>query len=239
MQEPMTCLEARREMAADPGRPSEALSAHLAGCAACARALWREQGLDRRIREAMSVDVPDSLSERLLLAQTTRHRSRFRRPFLALVASLLLALALGVTWQLGVRPVGDARALSQYVAAHLEHEPHSLEATATVNVGTVERLLNEYGLHLSGRVDNIVYAKKCPTPDGMGLHLVVRTVEGPVTFIYMPDQRIDGRLELDAGRHRGYVTGFAGGAAALVGSPAEALEEVGQRLAAAIHPLGT
>lgn len=235
MQEPMTCLEARRELAADPGRPSDALRRHVAECDACARALWREQGFDRRLREALSVPAPDELAERLLLTQTTRHRQRVHRPVVVLAASLVLALALGVTWQLGVRPVSEARALNQYVAAHLEHEPESLTATTPVNLGTVEKLLNEYGLHLSGEMDNIVYAKRCPTPNGDGVHLVVRTAEGPITFIYMPEQRVSGRVDVDAGGYRGYVTEFGDGAAALVGTPSDALEAVAERLANTIR----
>lgn len=235
MREPMTCLEARRELAADPGRPSDALRRHVADCDACARALWREQGFDRRLRDALSVPVPDELAERLLLTQTTRHRRRLRRPVMALAASLVLALALGVTWQLGVRPVSEAQALNQYVAAHMSHEPEAVNATTPVNLGTVEKLLNEYGLHLSGEVGNIVYAKRCPTPNGDGLHLVVRTAEGPVTFLYMPEQRVTSRVDVDTDGYRGYVTTFGDGAAALVGTPSEALEEVGERLANAIQ----
>ncbi len=235
MREPMTCLEARREITAAPCWPSAALRRHVAECEACARALWREQGFDRRLREALTVPVPEELAERLLLTQTTRHRSRLRPSFMALAASLLLALALGVTWQLGVRPVSEAQALNQYVAAHLEHEPESLTTTTPVNLGTVEKLLNQYGLHLSGDVGNIVYARRCPTPNGTGVHLVVRTAEGPVTFIYMPEQRVGSRVNLDTNGHRGYVTQFGKGAAALVGTPSEALEAVARRLAAAIR----
>lgn len=237
MREPMTCLEARREITAAPGWPSEALHRHVAECKNCARALWREQGFDRRLREALSVPVPEELPERLLLAQTTRHRGRLRRPFMALAASLMLALALGVTWQLGVRPVSEAQALNQYVAAHLEHEPESLTTTTPVNLGTVEKLLNLYGLHLSGEVGNIVYARRCPTPNGTGVHLVVRTAEGPVTFIYMPEQRVGSRVIVDTNGHSGYVTQFGEGAAALVGTPSEAFEAVSQRLVEAIRPV--
>lgn len=235
MQEPMNCLEARRELAADPGRPSDALRRHVADCDTCARALWREQGFDRRLREALSVPAPDELAERLLLTQTTRHRRRHWRPVMALAASLVLALALGVTWQLGVRPVSEAQALNQYVAAHMGHEPEALNATTPVNLGTVEKLLNDYGLHLSGEVDNIVYAKRCPTPNGDGVHLVVRTAEGPITFLYMPEQQVSGQVDVDADGYQGYVTSFGDGAAALVGTPSDALEAVGERLVNAIR----
>lgn len=239
MREPMNCLEARRELAADPDRPSDALRRHVAECDTCARALWREQGFERRLREALSVPAPDGLAERLLLTQTTRHRRRPRRSVMVVAASLVLALVLGVTWQLGVRPVSQARALNQYVAAHMNHEPEALNATTPVNLGTVEKLLNDYGLHLSGDVDNIVYAKRCPTPNGDGIHLVVRTAEGPMTFLYMPEQRVADRVDVDAEGYRGYVTEFGDGAAALVGTPSDALEKFGQRLADAIHHADT
>lgn len=237
MREPMNCLDARREMAADPAQPSEALREHVAQCEACARALWREQGFNRSLRDAMSVPVPDELAERLLLAQTTRHRRALGRPFLAIAASLVLAVALGVAWQFGLQPVSEARALNRYVAEHLDHEPGALEATAPVNLGTVEKLLNEYGLHLSGEAGNIVYAKRCPTPNGTGVHLVVRTVEGPITFIYMPGQRVKRRVKVDTDGYQGYVTQFDDGAAALVGTPSDALDRVAERLGKAIRPV--
>lgn len=234
VQYPMTCLEVRREMAADPGRPSDALRRHLSECGTCGRALRRQQGFDRRLRDALAVPVPDGLAERLLLTQTTRDRSRVRRPAMALAASLVLAL--GVTWQFGIRPVNDARALNRYLAAHMNYEPEALQATTPVNMGTVERLLNEHDLHLSGRMDNIVYAKRCLTPNGTGVHLVIRTAQGPMTFIYMPEQHVSGRIDVEADGYRGYVTSFGNGTAVLVGTPSDTLEAIARQLRDTIRP---
>ena len=63
----MNCLEFRREKLANPRRPSEQAQAHAQvcpGCAAFARGVDEEEA---QIERALSVPVPEGLSERVLL----------------------------------------------------------------------------------------------------------------------------------------------------------------------------
>lgn len=232
----MNCLDARRELLADPERPSAELGAHLSECAACAAAAERAREQDERIREALKVPVPKGLADRLLLAQTTKRRSRVRHLPFALAATVVLSVSVAIAWQFGVRPWSEARALERYVLEHIRHEQQALSLIDRVPRDAVVALLSEYDLELAGTMDDIVFLKRCPTPNGDGLHFVVRTDRGPVTIIYMPEQSLAGRVEIESPEHSGYVTRFHRGAMALVGTPGQSLQQVAAQVTAALIP---
>lgn len=234
MPEPMTCLEARRELLADPLRPSEALRAHLDECVSCAATAKRARSMDERLYNALKLPVPEGLADRLLLTQTTRHRRRLQGPFLALAAAVVLSVGAVVFWQFGVQPVSQAQALERYVVDHIKHEPAALVSRERVPRAAVVELLAAHGLELTGSLENVVFAKRCPTPDGMGLHFVVNTDRGPVTLIYMPGQSLGERVAVEAETLSGYVTRFRDGALALVGAPGQSLDDVAARVGSAV-----
>lgn len=236
MRELMTCLDARRELLADPARPPALLRAHLAECETCAAAARRAESDDERLRKALAVPVPEGLADRLLLAQTTRGEQGFRRAFFAMAATVVLSLSAALAWQFGAAPVSDARALERYVVEHIHHEPQALTSTKRVQREAIEAALADYGLVLAGELDHVTFAERCPTPSGAGLHFVVRTGHGPVTLIYMPGQSIGQRVTVDADGFSGHVAQFRDGALAVVGAPGQALEEVANRVRAALVP---
>lgn len=236
MREPMTCLEARRELLADPARPPAPLRVHIAECATCAAAARRAERDDERLRDALAVPVPEGLADRLLLAQTTRGRAGFRRAFFAMAATVVLSLSAALAWQFGVAPVNEARALERYVVEHIHHEPEALTSTERVPRRAIEAALADYGLELAGDMKDVTFAARCPTPSGVGLHFVVRTGQGPVTLIYMPGQSVGRRVTVNADGFAGHVAQFREGALAVVGAPGQALEEVASRVRAGMVP---
>lgn len=221
-------------MLADPERPSRDLQAHLAECSMCAGAIERARKTNQTLRAALELPVSEGLADRLLLAQTTRERFRFRRVGFALAATVVLSVTVGIAWQLGVRPVSEAQALERYVVDHIRHEPEALAATDRVPREAVEALLLEYGLELVGSMDDIVFLRRCPTPEGTGVHLVVRTDQGPVTVIYLPRQDLQQRMAVEGDGLAGYVERFRDGALALVGAPGQSLEAVSEQVHKAI-----
>ena len=94
----MNCLEARRRIATEPGVRDEALAAHLAACAPCAAEAARGARLDRVLRDAAAVPVPEGLASRVLLRQEFAERPArgWVKPFAlaATVACIAVAIAL-------------------------------------------------------------------------------------------------------------------------------------------------
>jgi hypothetical protein len=71
---------------------------------------------------------------------------------------------------------------------------------------------------LAGKVSLI---KFCPTPAGMGAHLVVNTASGPVTIIFMPDSLVtDGEMFAFDGM-QAQLVGLGRGSAAVIGTPSQ------------------
>jgi len=239
MTEQLTCLEARRELQTEPERPSEALRAHLESCPACARAAENAREFESWLHRAFNVPVPDGLAERLLLAQTTRTRYRFPRLGLALAAGIVLALAVGVTWQFGARPISDAGAVEKYVVDHIHHEPQAMTATGQASMDELKSLLGDYGLKLAGDLPGkLVYVKRCPTPHGTGVHFVVLTDSGPVAFYYMPNERIHGPMKVSAEDLAGYIESFHSGSVALVSRRGEDMDAAARQLVRAVVSSG-
>jgi len=154
---------------------------------------------------------------------------------LALAASLAAVITGGIGWCLDNWRMEEAVALRSYVAAHMSREPGALSSTDLVDSDKVRRLLHIFGFHLSGHLEDIVYAKRCPTPGGSGIHLVLRTVDGPVTFLYMPEQHIYGRLGIHETGYNGFVKPFGPGSAAFISTSTGALDLAGRRIAQAVR----
>lgn len=235
MTEQLTCLEARRELQTDPERPSGALRAHLESCPACARAAENSREFESWLHRAFNVPVPDGLAEKLLLAQTTRSRFRFPRIGLAMAAGVMLAVAVGVAWQFGARPVSDAGAVERYVVDHIEHEPQAMAADQPVSLDALQSLLGDYGLKLAGDLPGkLVYVNRCPTPHGTGVHFVVLTDSGPVAFYYMPNEKIHGPMKVSAQDLAGYIESFHTGSVALVSRPGGDMDAAARQLMHAV-----
>src|SRR5579885_2905816 len=93
----MDCLEFRRRLAAEPRARADDFMAHRDSChSGCTEAWWRAQRLERRIENAMAVDAPEQLAERVLLAHATRARAFARRWRIGLALAASLVLATGV-----------------------------------------------------------------------------------------------------------------------------------------------
>jgi copper transport protein len=94
----MTCEEAREALSAllddeEPGRPAEAVNAHLLDCSACL--VWQEEAatLSRRLRLSLAPPVPD-LTGAVLAAIEVDRRARMWRDLPATrVALVLIAVA--------------------------------------------------------------------------------------------------------------------------------------------------
>jgi hypothetical protein len=107
----------------------------------------------------------------------------------ALAASLLVAAgAAGLAWQMnrGWDSVED------YVADHYRHDGERLVAESLqAGRGDVHELLAEFGLDATPALaDAVSLVKRCPTPGGTGVHMVLRTPSGPLTVIYMPNTAV-------------------------------------------------
>jgi hypothetical protein len=199
----MNCAEARRLIDADPGAPvAGALEEHLRDCEACRR--WQDEmrALEGAIRRALDVDLRAvavaSVAALGTSPQPVPQPARRLRPW-AMAAALLVALTAGAFIWIA-RP---AAALAADVVAHAEGEPASWSGVVAVPDAEVDAILRRAGVTLDASARDVVYARTCEFRGREIPHLVVRTVEGPVTVLVLGGERV-------ALRHRFSEEGYTG-----------------------------
>jgi hypothetical protein len=150
---------------------------------------------------------------------TAGRQTRWR--YYAMAASVLLVIAAaGITWRMNSMNFDSTE---QYVAYHYNHDGDDVLARAGgQQADNIEKILAGFNValapELAGKVTLIKY---CPTPAGMGAHLVVDTASGPVTIIFMPDTPVaDGEMLAFDGM-QAQLVGLARGSAAVIGTPAQ------------------
>jgi hypothetical protein len=196
----MNCLDFRRDILANPRQLAEAARAHSLECAGCRDFLDRQRDLDAELFAALQVPTPDGLADRILVARGLRPA----RPPWAWATAATIVLAVGIAWVGGSRIGGDA--LGREAIAHVIHEPQALSTAHAVANDMLPALLADQGMKAVVSLGQVSYATFCPMGERIARHLVVRTAEGPVTLLLMPDD--------PAGRRRALTEGD--GLAALV-----------------------
>lgn len=195
----MDCLEFRRTLAATPQTHDPAMDAHRRECPACQAAWEQAQRFENDLLGALQVPMPEGLTERILLAQATGRRQRAshgRRVFMAMAASLLVALGIGgVAWQ-----QVDAHSLPALAVAHMPPEIDSLNLTAPLTAQAIAAGFAGRDVALRGPVPvDTTYVHDCMVGKYHAVHLVTRRDGEPVVVLYLPDKRV--ARERDFDRH--------------------------------------
>jgi hypothetical protein len=193
------CRHVRVQLGGDPQSLAPGVAAHLETCAECRRFREETLVLDARLRAALELPV-----------EGFRKKAPPARRF-ALAASVLLAVLLGGGFWL-LRP---PPALAGQVAEHVSHEPGSWEHVERVATADVTAMLSAAGVSFD-TTHPIVYAMTCPFNGRQVPHLVVRTDEGPLTVMLLPEEHVSRRREFAEGNLRGVLLPAAGGAVAVV-----------------------
>lgn len=170
---------------------------------------------ETRLEHALAVAVPEDLVDTIRAIPSQAGRRRALWP-VALAASFLVAVgAAGVAWQMnrGWDSVED------YVADHYRHDGDRLVAESLqAGRGDVHALLAEYGLDAAPALaDAVSLVKRCPTPGGKGVHMVLHTDSGPLTVIYMPDTAVTDHATMAFDDKAVVLVDLERGSAAIIG----------------------
>ncbi len=177
------CIDFRREKLADPRRLSEAAEEHLIGCAACQAFSRRINAGERTLQQAVAVEVPDGLADRILAGS----RSRVAQPLKlwALAASVVASVGIGL--QYAYRTPGQQNI--ELAVEHVMHEPEALMSSRRIEPQRVAQVLESFGAEVKLPLTAVRYVKLCPVPGGTGWHIVFDTGHGPATLLLMPQSR--------------------------------------------------
>ena len=225
----MDCLEFRRLAGADPQHPDAAVLEHAAGCPRCAGYLRQTLELDRHILAALSVPVPPIAGRAKVAAASVPGLDR--RRWYALAASIVAGVLVGSLLWVG----GPRNSLAQDVLAHMDHEPEAFVVTTTpADDAVLGRVLERGGIRLRPEVGTVSYANSCRFRGRTVPHLVVQTDGGPVTVMVLRNEPLDAPVRFAEDRFTGTIVPAGPGSIAVIGGSDAELEQITERVLAAV-----
>ncbi len=193
-----------------------------------------DAAFELQLRSALMVALPETLLERVLLAQTTLLQSspagvrQPRRMLWALAASVsFIALAATLWWQ---TQAPNSALLNQAIAHATDYEPQAIWSKGRIPAGSVRAVFAEFGLPMTGSVGAVSYINRCPIGNYRSIHMVLPTDSGPVTALYVAQAPVRERLAFERAASAGSISEFGRGALVLVGKPGQDFAQLEQRL---------
>jgi Protein of unknown function (DUF3379) len=195
------CTQYRRAVLADPHAESPELAEHLAHCQECPPYRERLLRFEGRLTRALRIDAQVSRTR----AEVPRLRV-WRNGWLAMAASLVVALLVGTLW------LGAPRAsLAADVVAHMAGEPEAWARTdVAVPAVDLASVLAEAHMRLRPDAVMVSYAQSCLFRGRHVPHLVVQTDMGPVTVMVLVHENVTAARTFDEGGYRGTIVPVPG-----------------------------
>jgi hypothetical protein len=232
----MNCIEFRRILLTEPGTADAAFAEHRRNCPDCAEAVERSAHFERRLREAVNIEVPENLASSILLKQSFQAHTRapwWRQPRMyALAASIVLVVALAF---MGLTRHLEQRRLSEEFVALVKGAPYALSTTKPVSSSEISAALEPAGVDLAGTIGKVTFAGPCIVRGKVSGHIVVQGETAPVTVFLIKERLVADRATIRSDHYNGIVLAQGTGTIAIVSSPGEALEQVETRVRSAIR----
>ncbi len=225
----ISCLDFRRRLLADPSARDPKLLHHQHECQACGEFAARLRTDEALIANAVRLEVPEGLAERVMLRQAldaTRGQRSRRFRFVALAASAVLALSAALV----VGPLGRPVTTEQLVMLHIRNELDHLAERRALQLKQVNAVLRPFDTEVGASLGTVHYAGACTIRREAGAHLVIEGQRGPVTILLMPEEGVEGRFRIRDRRFSGVVIPAGGGSIAIVGEDGEPLDAIESRV---------
>jgi hypothetical protein len=189
----MDFSEFLRRLGADPNdQDPELLSARQSG-EEFERAASDAAAFEQQLERAVRLPAPEGLLDQILeisseAGPVPAPGQRWRH--LAIAAGLLIAVgAAGITWNLN----RGWESVDEYVMDHYRHDGEKVLLQAgDVTAVEAREIFAQFDVTATPDLTDVLSViKYCPTPDGTGVHMVLNTIDGLVTVIYMPETSVN------------------------------------------------
>ena len=180
-------LEFRRRVYADP-ETTDSDVVEAAKADDNKRHFWNEQKqLDKQLKQALKVDVPEDLASKLIWQQSADEFTRYKRRsrwYLAMAASVAFTVGIALTmWYHKPLSIGG-QALAHMQYADME-QAHSL---LPVDLNMVNAKLASFGASFNEMLDGVEVANYCHLSTVRSLHLIVDTPQGKMSVFVVPER---------------------------------------------------
>lgn len=228
----MDDLEFRRKAIIDPERQSKGFLQKAHESKANLQFVEDQLDFQHTLSKTLQVDVPDNLSDRIILSQqlaehnkTCRIQQYYR--YAAVVAAIIV-LALGSTLFLPTQ--NNPQQFTQQIIDHLYEDTHALNVNMDIPKNSIDSMLASYGGKLSAPIGNVSFLGHCIIGKHTGIHLVLRTPQGLVTVIILPTDTIQDEQQIADNQFKGVIYPSHKGSIAIISEATETIAATRERI---------
>jgi len=192
----MNCIDVHRKLTAEPNSKDKALLSHLEECSACANYLKSVKQFELSLTKATKIDIPDGLTERILLKQSFKQHNQQRDnrfKFFAMAASLLLVLGVSFNTANLKHLLNSSLSLEEVAINHVTNELEHLNETKNIQLAKLNTVLRPFNLKMNRSIGQINYASTCPIRNSRGVHIVLQEKNEIATVLVMPNEYVTER----------------------------------------------
>ena len=200
----------------------------------------KTDSFDRALKEAINVEVPSSLTQRILQRQQAYKKRRRRRwdtlwvgfspqwrMAYAMAASVVIVIALYlVTPWLSPGTVS----LQRQVIAYLQKEHEALNQPRDVPDSELAGMFRDIGANITGDLGRVQYCEITKINDRKSATMVVPGTKGPIAVVFIMGEFVADRTPMGNGGLKGFIMPAVKGSVAIVGTPGEELSEIEKKI---------
>lgn len=199
------------------------------------RAFLKEmKEFDQKLEAALEVDVPEGLSNRLLLKQSLELNSRrlFRRGRMQLATAASIAFIIGLSvsqldWRQAISP-----SIGSVALAHVYTEaPFTQGIDEQVSLSTMNAKMTRYGIKMKGEPSQVYFVNHCNYHGSLALHMIIKGKRGRVAVFIVPDNiRLRDDQQFGDDKLNGEVFKLQNAKMVIVGEKQEPIGEIADNL---------
>jgi hypothetical protein len=223
----MNCLDFRRRCLAEPNYRGGEFLLHESECENCARFAAQTRALESGLADAMRIDVPENLAERIKLRHRDRASDRKKWRLVTLAASMLITLGFAGAAFYMTSPLQAA------VKEHIEKEWEALVQSEEMDSKTIASILSTIGGAIRNDPTELKYASLCDFSEYGSAHIIVQGKKGPFLTLLLKEKYISKARFLtmskpEGTKIEGILTPTNNGSMAIVGLAGEELHAIGK-----------
>jgi len=235
----MNCQTYRQQYTYEPSCQEEEFLFHKQACHDCAAFTKDMMQFEQSLIEAINVEIPDGLTERILQQQFKKQNSpslltRFNDwlksilylpPIYAVAASLFLVITLGSgQWQ------DNTVYLKQDILRYIENTPQAFQTSSAVPDAELKMMFQKIGAKMTGDIGKVTYCKLLTLQNYRSAYMVLSGKNGPINVFLIPDSKITKPQNINNVKFKGIIRPTAWGNIAIIGDQEEPLEQIAKRM---------
>jgi hypothetical protein len=248
----MNYLEFKRQLMVEPDSQDAAFLRARESDQRHREAFAEAMAFEAELQQAAKIAKPDDLLQSCISpafatdshnlasdkAGSTSRQRQFRAWLPAMAAGLMMGI--GITSAVFLlQPANDDESIAGFLSAHWQYDGPDLVSQAVLapmDAASIQRILATLNLDMgSESVSRIVYAKNCPTPEGLGVHMVVKSEYGLATVYYIPARSDYDPAAFRVNGMQAQLVAMQHGSVAILGNNKDIINSTSDLLRKALH----